>query len=130
MSEHSTEVKNSIQSWIVSLGISVFCCALFFALMSNYVNKLDATLNKIDDRLAALEVLASAPKPEPMPMPLTVQPTPGMPSVQIPTVDAPSPAGSTETMPSAVPMPEAIAPVMPSVPPSAVPINIDEPTKQ
>ena len=109
----SDEIKKTIQPWIVSLSISVFCCAIFFAMMSNYVGKLNATLDKIDGRLAAIEARAALPAP----VPLTIQP-PIMPSVQIPSVQ-----------PSAAPVPEAVAPVLPSVPPSAAPINDGESNK-
>ncbi len=118
----SDEIKKTIQPWIVSLSISVFCCAIFFAMMSNYVGKLNATLDKIDGRLAAIEARAAAPAP----LHLTVQP-PIMPSVQIPSVDSQS---SGSGVPSAAPAPESVAPVLPSVPPSAAPINDGESNKQ
>ncbi len=138
MSEHEVEIKKTVQPWIVSLGISVLCCALFFAIMSNYVTKLNEALDKIDNRLALMEArasaLASAPAPSPSPAPLTVGTTPAMPPVQLPTVDAPGvqsgavsgSSGSGQptpvTAPVTVQVPEAVAPVLPSVPTKAAPI--------
>lgn len=138
MPDHTTEIKKTIQPWIVSLGISVFCCALFFAVMSNVVGKLNATLDKIDARLATIEsqtaVAASAPVPVVSPINvMTPQPVPPsvMPDVQVPSVNAPpsSESGSAGSVPSAAPAPEAIAPVLPSVPPSAAPITTEDQNK-
>ncbi|MBY0428529.1 MAG: hypothetical protein K2Q32_04845, partial [Alphaproteobacteria bacterium] len=87
MSEHVTEIKKSIQPWIVSLGISVFCCALFFAIMSNYVGKLNETLDKIDARLADIEARTAELRTDPaMPHPVAGQPSanPPMPTLAPP----------------------------------------------
>lgn len=118
------EIKKTVQPWIVSLGISVFCCAVFFFIMSKVVANLNETLDRIENRLIAIETRPPVTVPVPVPAPLVVQPAPGMPSVQIPTVDAPvSGSGSSANVPSAAPAPEAVAPVLPSVPPSAAPIE-------
>ena len=143
MSDNVTEAKNRVQPWIASLGISVFCCAVFFVVMSNYVAQLSKTLDKIDMRLAAIEArpLASAPAVAPInvviPQPATISPTTtsNTPSVEAPTFAAPSYSGSgtPDAVPSAAPAPdaapEAIAPIMPSVPNAVAPLNPAEPTK-
>lgn len=134
MSDH--EIKNTIQPWIVSLGISIFCCALFFAFMSNYVGMINASLKEIDERLASIEaraVAASSAAPSPNPVqviaaPPVPQPA-GEPSVLEPSAQAPVPSGNIGIVPapSPVPAPEAATPVLPSVPANVAPINADAP---
>lgn len=139
MSEQN-ELKNTIQPWIVSLGISVFCCALFFAFMSSYVGSINKSLSQIDERLANMEARALAAASAPAPVPAVAVPV-VVPAVPAPPVDAPSgvtgsgvPSAAPAPTPASVPtteggptplapQPEATSPVLPAVPvaPAGVP---------
>jgi hypothetical protein len=131
---NNNEEKNSIHPWIVSLGISVFCCALFFAFMSSYVGAINQSLTQIDERLASIEARGTSPvnsyEPVPSPAPAVQQPVQA-PTIETPSVNAPT---SLDNAPVVVPAPEAATPELPSVPPSAAPITApigtDAPTKQ
>ncbi len=142
MSEQN-EIKNSIQPWIVSLGISVFCCALFFAFMSSYVGSINKSLSQIDERLAGMEARALAAASAPTPAPTVAVPV-VVPAVQAPPIDSPaSVVGSGAPTPTPTPTPvpegsptpltppaEAVAPVLPSVSPAAAPVPAGEPEQQ
>lgn len=106
----NNEIKNTIQPWIVSLGISIFCCALFFAFMSSYVGAINKSLAQINDRLASMEARAVATTSAPAPAaPTVVTPAPVAPAS---TVDAPSgvtgsaaPSATPTAVPAAAPIP-------------------------
>ena len=106
----------AMQMWIVSLCISVFCCAIFSALVAFYVGGLGKTLNAIDSRLANLEVHGT------MPANPVVAPRPPVPAVAVRPIDAPGvapiPPGGIPVTPPNVPGPHGL------IPPGAVPANI------
>jgi hypothetical protein len=139
----NNEIKNSIHPWIVSLGISVFCCALFFAFMSSYVGSINQSLTQIDERLANIEARGMSPinayeqpvAQQPVPQSTVEQPTQA-PTIETPSVNAPtSPSYGSGAVPTpSVPEPESATPELPSVPSGAAPIpapmGTDAPTKQ
>jgi hypothetical protein len=107
-----------VQMWLVSLGIAVFCCAIFSALIAFYVGDLGKTLLSIDTRLANLEIkppvatpLATMPMPVPVPAPSSALDAPtAAPTVTTPVVVTPAPEIVPPSAPA--PVPEATAPVV------------------
>ncbi len=98
-----------VQMWLVSLGIAVFCCAIFSALVASYVGHLSETLNSIDTRLANMET-----RPTP-PLGAMVAPPPAAAPVVAPVVDtpaAPTPAPSPAAETAPAPVPEMAAPTV------------------
>jgi hypothetical protein len=126
MEEPPREQRRSMvtQMWIVSLGISVFCCAIFSALIAFYVSDLGKTLNTIDSRLANLEVRGSmmAPVVAPRQPPAVID----VPSAA-PVVPETPPAPLPVETPSAAPAPVPEAPPAPPAPPSAPEAGAPEP---
>lgn len=128
---------NMTQTWVISLAISVFCCALFFAFLSTYVNAISQTLTKIDERLANIEaqrVGAPAVVPTPSagqqpplgPFPTVIPPAPSAGEAAPSVAPAPVEAVVSPEAPPAPPVPpalEAATPNLPSVPAAAAPVE-------
>jgi hypothetical protein len=95
-----------VQMWLVSLGISIFCCAIFSALIAFYIGDLSKTLLSIDVRLASLET-----RPAPLP-----------PTAMAPPVAPPAPAAPIDVPPAApAPVPEAPSVTPPGAPAADIP---------
>jgi hypothetical protein len=109
--------NNTLQTWIVSLAVSIFCCALFFVFASTYINTLNVTLSKIDERLADIEKNQVTALPPVMPSaesePLGPFPTVIPPSTS-PEVNAAPPAGAVIDAPQ-LPTPPSVPDIAPSV---------------
>jgi cytochrome c-type biogenesis protein CcmH/NrfG len=104
-----------IHMWLISLAVSVLCCALFSMLTSFYVKDInrnfDENLSRINDRLAAMEVQQAANRISNMQMqqqpvearqPVsqeTMQPSMDVQDAIAPSVDVPA-ATTTEEVPS------------------------------
>ncbi len=124
-SEGQTNRKDMMQMWLVSLAISVFCCALFFAFLSMYVADISGMLMRIDERLANIEqranMVANMPPPilvHPVQAPLTppaaIPPSPPAGETSEATPPSPPPPGAT---PSTAPETPAVAVTPPVTPP-------------
>ncbi|NDE90064.1 MAG: hypothetical protein EB059_02835 [Alphaproteobacteria bacterium] len=140
MSDCSNEQKNNTQLWIASLGVSIFCCALFFIFMLNYISTINTTLVQIDERLASIEArqlkahlpIAQPAAPVALPVPVAAPiPAPVSEDIANPAtgvVDSPVVTAPSVEAPTAAPMPEAVSPVVPSAPAAAAPIDATAPT--
>jgi len=107
-----------IHMWLISLAISVLCCALFSMMTSFYVKDLNRNLAEINSRLAGIEArtlvipqspVATTPAPQPEPAP-AVEPVSGIPEqgIELP-VGAPASATPT-TQPDGASVPPAAEP--------------------
>lgn len=111
----ANEKNGSTQMWMVSLAISVFCCALFFAFLSMYVNDVSKTLASIDERLANIEnktglanlvAPPSTPVAIPAPPAAEIQPVGSPVPIEAPVpAETPAAAPATPDVPAAAPAP-------------------------
>lgn len=123
MSGDTSEGKNgATQMWMVSLAISVFCCALFFAFLSMYVSDVSKTLASIDERLAGIEQKVNAAGLVPPPAPAVNIPT-QLPPAAIQPIAPPAPLPEVE-VPGTEPAPAAVEGAAPSGTP---PVSVDQP---
>ncbi len=124
--------KNMItQMWLISLAISVLCCALFLMLTSFYVTDINKNLAMIDMRLSSIEshtvvapvaVAPVAPAPAPVanaPAPESAAPVDTVEPAANIKVDVPSLPAGTEAPAAAAPVeapapPAETAPVSPA----------------
>ncbi len=96
-------VSNMVMMWIVSLGISVFCCTVFSALVAFYVSDIGKTLIAINERLGRLEGRSMVM------MTPVIPPRPAAPARRMPSIVAP-PAAAPAVAPEPVPVPVPGAP--------------------
>lgn len=135
MSDNVDNKNGMIHTWVISLAISVFCCALFFAFLSTYVGSISQSLTRIDERLANIEaqrlvappVPAAAPAAAPGQPPLGPFPTvipPAAPApAPVPEAAAPAPTPASVPAAAPAPVPEAATPNLPPVPAEVAPVS-------
>lgn len=133
---HDTKKQFSIfQMWVVSLAVSVLCCAIFSAMISYYVTEIKRSMRSIDDRLARMErnSIAANLLQQPIIAPIKVQPVaPPTPVEPPPAPSAPNAAEPISATPTQQPpAPEPVAPPAVAPPPAGtvpVPVPVPVPT--
>lgn len=117
MADMREDENKRLNQWVLSLAITIVCCAIFFLVFAGYFLRVQERLIEMqvrvelnDSRIAALENnylfmaqrAALAPPPAPIPVPQHAAPTPPVPSA------APPPEAPAES--------KVVPPVSPVVP--------------
>ena len=127
----------NVMWWLVSIAVSVVCCAVLFVLFASYLVEMKADLkdsatriNLVEERedriLSELETmnkrgLASAPVAAPAPAAPASAPVVEPPATPAPSAETPSPQVPAMPAPAEVttPAPPVAVPAMPATPPAS-----------